>query len=82
MKKSEMVAKIELFLRLNHASDRHLNKAEDIVRMIERAGMLPPSTDYFVNNYPDEMHWEEVHDFHRWEPEYDKKTNTSSGTSG
>ena len=44
-------------------------KAYEIIRMIENAGMIPQSTDYFVKNYPEEMHWEQVHDYHRWEPE-------------
>lgn len=45
--------------------------ADTILESLEGLGMLPPSTNYFVDNFPEKMLWSEVADYHRWEPEDD-----------
>lgn len=64
MKRSDM-------LRILWESINEVENAETLLDRIEAAGMLPPHTDWFVNNKPDEMHWSEIHDYYQWEPEDD-----------
>lgn len=42
---------------------------EKVLADIEKAGMLPPATDWLIKNHPEEMIWSEVNDYHLWEPE-------------
>jgi hypothetical protein len=72
MKKTELVGKIETFLRLNYASARHTEKAEEIIRIIERAGMLPPlrrEAGPFFKKAVDNM---KADGMFGWESEYEK----------
>ena len=49
-----------------------LEQGEKLLDIVEKAiGMIPPSTNYFIKNKPVgfEQTWEEVNDYHNWEPE-------------
>lgn len=65
MKRSEMIDKIMEVID----GDDSYPLARSILAKIEQLGMLPPSTDWLVNNQPDRMTWETAHDYHLWEPE-------------
>ena len=77
MKRSEMLDVIgDVFDKFD---GEWYSLAEDILTAIENAGMLPPSTDYFVNHEPEgfQQTWDSVADYHLWEPEDDQKTEES-----
>ena len=67
---SELIADYYSFI----SSDSHhpnVDLADFVLEGIEKVGMLPPSTDYFIRNQPlgFTQTWEEVADYHQWEPE-------------
>lgn len=78
MKRSEMIEQIEKYLLkeffegvpkdLNGAWDSY-KSASNILDICEYLGMLPPSTDYFINNCLLEMNWDSINDYHLWEPD-------------
>lgn len=53
----------------------NVDKVNIILKIIEENGMLPPRTDYYIKNQPDGFIqlWEEVADYHKWEPENEEK---------
>lgn len=71
MKRSDMLAIIKEMMDAYHPINLldHKSMAKIILDSIEKAGMLPPSTNWWVDNCPDTMTWEEVNDYHQWEPE-------------
>lgn len=62
MKRSEMVKLLER----NFGAIGFL-----ILDVVEQAGMLPPSSEWLIENTPELMRWSEVADYHNWDPEED-----------
>lgn len=72
MKRSQMLTLIaDYFYHCNVDPEESMQKADKLLTAIESAGMLPPATLWRVNNEPEKMIWEQVHDYYLWEPEYE-----------
>jgi len=72
MKRSEMVDILKQELDKYDApgtSEDHTRLAEHMLSTVELFDMLPPSSDWLIDNHPERMHWDEVHDYYLWEPE-------------
>lgn len=76
MKRSEIIIKLIKEIELMRGVvDGYYVYPEDeqianrLLTKLEKIGMLPPKTDWLVNNFPDKMTWEQVNDYHMWEPE-------------
>jgi hypothetical protein len=51
----------------------HKRQAKFLLDKVEEAGMLPPMTNWLVENHPEQQIGEDPHDHHLWEPEDETK---------
>ena len=76
MKRSEM---LDLMAKTIVCKDSgftlSITEADILLKEMEKTGILPPFTSYHVKNKPEGFiqTWEEVNDYHNWEPEDEKK---------